>query len=137
MRLFFKSLPVEIVSVSCIASQTTDPTPQYAASPVAVHTLPVPHGWWAQESLSSSAGVSPAASLLLLRHWSPPTLGLSFSLCTSWVRPTRPRGKMIYLHNILSWSHCSPCSVPLNVVVFFFPPARLLWEKFQRFLGRK
>lgn len=72
MRLFFKSLSVEIVSVSCIASQTTDPTPQYAASPVAVHTLPVPHGRWAQESLSSSAGVSPAASLLLLRHWSPP-----------------------------------------------------------------
>ena len=55
MRLFFKSLSVEIVSVSCIASQTTDPTPQYAASPVAVHTLPVPHGRWAQERSQPAA----------------------------------------------------------------------------------
>ena len=64
MRSFFKSLPVETVSVSCIASQTTDPTPQYAASPVAVHTLPVHMDGGPRRACRASAGVSPAASLL-------------------------------------------------------------------------
>lgn len=44
---------------------------------------------------------------------------------------------MIYLHNILSWSHCSPCSVPLNVVVFFFSSSTLAAGEIPALLGEK
>lgn len=59
MKRSLKSLLVEIVSfcpLRCIAPQTIGPDtengPQGAASPVVVHTLPVPHRGRAQHSQS-------------------------------------------------------------------------------------
>ena len=107
---------------------------------MAVHTLPVPHGGWAQHSLcylgwgltcnkpAGCKGSSCSATGHPPPSGSPPVCALR-----GWDRQGREGKRFTYI----TFCHSLTAVLVLYHSRFFFPPARLLWEKFQLFLGRK